>query len=259
MKKVLLIGKFDDATKEIGGILSEKYQVILCFEEEDIIKEMLTSEKPDFAVLSLSGSAIAAREKFTLIMPYGVPILGIGNSSDEAELFISGILTEPTNRFLAKPAKPEDILRCMQELGGEEYVQPGTAGRIQTEKTEGKTILMVDDDPGFLRIMEAMLSKKYKVSFATSGAQAIAAVGRSKPDLILLDYEMPVCDGRMTLEMLRSEEDMKDIPVIFLTGMSDARYVSRVVDLRPEGYLLKPCSEEMVFSMIERVLSKSEK
>ncbi len=259
MKKVLLIGKFDDATKEIGGILSENYQVILCFEEEDAIKEMLASEKPDFAVLSLSGSAIAAREKFTLIMPYGVPILGIGNSSDEAELFISGILTEPTNRFLAKPAKPEDILRCLQELGGEGDVQPRTVRGIQTVKLTGKTILLVDDDPGFLRIMEAMLSKKYKVVFATSAAQAFAAVGRGRPDLILLDYEMPICDGRMTLEMLRAEKDMKDIPVVFLTGMSDARYVSRVVALHPQGYLLKPCTEEMVFSMIEKVLCNSER
>lgn len=51
-----------------------------------------------------------------------------------------------------------------------------------------------------------MLDQKYSVAVAVSGAQAMASIGKKKPDLILLDYEMPVCDGRMTMEMIRKEE-----------------------------------------------------
>lgn len=247
MKKAILIGKYDDATKEIGNCLSGQCQVMLCSEEQEIIEGMLQTEKPDLIVVVLSGSAVFARDMFTFLMPFGLPVLGIGTEKDKAELVINGYLSESRIRFLNKPAAPEEIVKCLGELG------------IQKDNSvaggeSGATILLVDDSPEFLRFMEAMLSRKYKVTFATSGTQAIVSVAKSKPDLILLDYEMPVCDGKMTLEMLRSDEDMKDIPVVFLTGISDARHVSEVVALHPQGYLLKPCSEEIVFSTIEKVL-----
>jgi len=103
--------------------------------------------------------------------------------------------------------------------------------------------------------MQAMLSKKYRVTFASSGTQAIVAVGRAKPDVILLDYDMPVCDGKMTLQMLRSEEETKDIPVIFLTGLADSEHVREVLALRPQGYLLKPPDEATIFARLEEVLA----
>jgi len=260
MKKTLLIGKLDDAAKEIGDCLSEKCQVLLCSEDEDIIRGMVETEKPDLIVTYFSGSAVFARDMFTLLMPFKIPLLGIGDASNEAELFINGYLSESWIRFLGKPAAPKDILRCVGELFGEKPVGSGSGDSVGAE-TNGihtnKKILLVDDSPAFVRAMQAVLSTRYHVTFATSGAQAIAAIAKSKPDLILLDYEMPVCDGKMTLQMLRAEEDMKDIPVIFLTGISDARHVSDVIGLHPQGYLLKPCSDEMIFSAIEKVLSAS--
>ena len=80
---------------------------------------------------------------------------------------------------------------------------------------------MVDDNGSTLRTMKAMLEGEYEVAIAISGAQAMTSIGKKRPDLILLDYEMPVCDGRMTLEMIRADDDMKDIPVVFLTAVND--------------------------------------
>ncbi len=264
MKKVLLIGKFDDATKEIGDSFPNEYMVMPCSEEQVIIEVMLETEKLDLIVVSLSGSAVAAREMFAFLRPAGVPILGIGSDDNQAELFINGYLSDPKVRFLTKPAAPEDILKNARILLGEEEEQEqGKPDFVEDDEPvpegERATVLLVDDSPGYLRAMQAILSTRYKVNFATSGAQAIAAVAKDKPDIILLDYEMPVCDGRMTLQMLRSEEDTKDIPVVFLTGISDAKYVSRVMELRPQGYLLKPCSEDVVFAMIKKVLKESGK
>ncbi len=253
MKKVLLIGTFDSAVKEIGDCLAGQFQVQPCAEEEEAMQGMLQTGTFDWIVISLSGSAIAARQKFTVLRQSKIPLLGIGDASQETELFISGFLSESDVRFLRRPASPTDVTRCAKELGVWEEDKAGTGSGAGTGTG---TILLVDDSPEFLRTMEAMLSDTYKVAFATSGAQALVAIGKSKPDLILLDYEMPVCDGKMTLEMIRSEEDMKDIPVIFLTGISDARHVRAVKRLHPQGYLLKPCSKEMLLSAIEKVLRK---
>ena len=60
-----------------------------------------------------------------------------------------------------------------------------------------------------------------------------------KPDLVLLDYEMPVCDGKQVLEMIRSEDIFAGIPVIFLTGRTDPETVRKLVSLKPDGYLAK--------------------
>ena len=58
-------------------------------------------------------------------------------------------------------------------------------------------------------------------------------------DLILLDYEMPVVDGPQVLQMLRQEEATSKIPVVFLTGNGTKEAVARVMQLKPDGYILK--------------------
>jgi CheY-like chemotaxis protein len=77
------------------------------------------------------------------------------------------------------------------------------------------------------------------VAVVSSGLQALKWLGKNKADLILLDYEMPVTSGPQVLEMLRSDHDTRDIPVMFLTGRGDKESVMQVLKLKPEGYLLK--------------------
>ncbi len=100
-------------------------------------------------------------------------------------------------------------------------------------------ILVVDDSMTIREGMKQLLSEDYEVSSAESGVAAIRTITLNRPDLILLDYEMPVCDGRQTLEMLRSEKAFEDIPVIFLTGRRDPESMIKVMPLKPAGYLLK--------------------
>ena len=75
-------------------------------------------------------------------------------------------------------------------------------------------------------------------------------MAKKRPDVILLDYEMPVCDGKQTLEMIRSDEDTKDIPVIFLTGLGDMEHIKSVLALKPAAYILKPANKD---SLMEKI------
>ena len=113
-----------------------------------------------------------------------------------------------------------------------------------------KSILIVDDDPNYLSLVREWLKDTYKVSMANSGLQAIKWLGKNKVDLILLDHEMPVTSGPQVLEMLRSDDETKSIPVIFLTGKSDKESVMAVVALRPEGYFLKNIDK---FELLEKL------
>lgn len=114
-----------------------------------------------------------------------------------------------------------------------------------------KSILIVDDAPQYLAMVREWLKGKYKVSMANSGLQAIKWLGKNKVDLILLDYEMPVTSGPQVLEMLRSDEETKSIPVMFLTGKGDKESVMSVVALKPEGYFLKSIKREDLLEKLE--------
>ena len=119
-----------------------------------------------------------------------------------------------------------------------------------------KNILIVDDDPTYMGLVREWLKGKYKVSMATSGLQAIKWLGKNTVDLILLDHEMPVTSGPQVLEMLRSDEDTKNIPVIFLTGKGDKQSVMAVVALKPEGYLLKSIEKEELLENLDNFFMK---
>lgn len=82
----------------------------------------------------------------------------------------------------------------------------------------------------------------------------MTSIGRKRPDLILLDYEMPVCDGRMTLEMIRAEDDLKCIPVVFLTAVNARADIEAVLKLKPAGYLLKPPVKDRLLAEIAGIL-----
>lgn len=119
------------------------------------------------------------------------------------------------------------------------------------ERRKGRHILLVDDDPTFLKMMQDWLSMKYNITSVRSGMQAITYIATHKPDLILLDYDMPITPGPQVMEMIRSEHNAAEIPIIFLTGKSDRESVMKVMQLKPQGYLLKSMSKEEIVEAVD--------
>ena len=106
----------------------------------------------------------------------------------------------------------------------------------QEKASPKKKILVVDDSLTIRHGMKQLLEGDYEVALAESGVSAIRTITLNRPDLVLLDYEMPIVDGKQTLEMLRSEKSFEDIPVIFLTGRRDTTTMIQVMPLKPAGY-----------------------
>lgn len=126
---------------------------------------------------------------------------------------------------------------------------------IQMDKSK-KKILVVDDSEFMLGRMHQLLSEQYEVTEVDSSIAAIKNIALNRPDLILLDYEMPVCDGRQMLEMIRADKDAADIPVIFLTGRGDRETVRKVLDLKPEKYVLKTLPDEEIKKNVDDFFQK---
>lgn len=114
-----------------------------------------------------------------------------------------------------------------------------------------KHVLVVDDSGTMLRTIKEWLSGKYKVSIVNSATSALTFLATNHPDLVLLDYEMPVCSGPQMLEMIRSEAKTEKLPVIFLTSKGDKESVQKVLALKPDGYLLKSAPSEKIVGSID--------
>ena len=125
-----------------------------------------------------------------------------------------------------------------------------------TSVSQKKKLLIVDDSDFMLNTMRNLLGNEYTVATAKSGLSAIKDMALDRPDLILLDYEMPVCNGSQVMELIRSEQDFTDIPVIFLTNRVDKETVKKVLTFKPEGYLSKALSPESVKKEIDRFFEK---
>lgn len=119
------------------------------------------------------------------------------------------------------------------------------------EKPKKHKILVVDDSMTIREGMKNLLCEDYEIALAQSGMSALQSIILDKPDLVLLDYEMPVCDGRQVLEMIRSEAEFTGLPVIFLTGRTDQESVRKVISLKPEGYLSKLLKPEDIKRKID--------
>ncbi len=120
-----------------------------------------------------------------------------------------------------------------------------------------KRVLIVDDDPSYAGMVREWIKDHYRADIVTSGMNAITFLARNSVDLILLDYEMPVCSGPRLLEMIRSDVDCSDIPVIFLTGKDDAASVKSVLALKPAGYLLKSLPREKIVEEVDNFFNKN--
>lgn len=147
---------------------------------------------------------------------------------------------------LSEIAKCHEIFRA-KDGNGMEY-------KTADKQRQKKKIMLVDDSALLLRSMKSMLKKKYDICLAKSGEQALKLIPREKPDLILLDYEMDGMDGKSTFEAMKKDEDMRWIPVVFLTSIADRKTIYDVLKTKPNGYILKPPDENKIYEVLQEIL-----
>lgn len=124
----------------------------------------------------------------------------------------------------------------------------------ESETIERKHILVVDDDPVMLKVLKEQLHDEYDVATAISGKIALKFLERKKTDLILLDYEMPEESGPVVMEKIRARDSIKDIPIVFLTGVSEREKITEALSLKPQSYLLKPVDREKLLKVITDII-----
>lgn len=253
MKTILIIGKMNKLMKDLNDYLKTYFSIQLCADDSSNATGMIKVTDPTLIMINLMGYTTEERNLFQSIQTNfpTLPVITIGSEIEQKIFadFYSG--TQFSN--LLRPIENTAILSAIcKRLNLSEQEVKSNAKLPEDHRPK---ILAVDDSMPTLRNIKTILEKKYNVSLANSGMKAMNMIGKSRPDVILLDYEMPVVDGKQTLEMIRSDEDLSDIPVIFLTGVNDGAHIKAVLALKPARYLLKPVTADKILEAIETVLN----
>lgn len=203
-----------------------------------------------------------------------VPVVVITNedcfelysSENENEKLIDLILSRPItistisdkiNRMFRSIEEEKERIANEQERIAREKEEAERRSAAELEKKSlgvKKHILVVDDDKNVLKLLKSALEDRYDVTAIVSGRMAMKFLESKTPDLIFLDYQMPVETGPEVFRRIKKLDSAKDIPVVFLTGIADRERITEVLSLKPQGYLLKPIDMERVNETIKSLL-----
>ncbi len=242
--RVLLIRK--DDTFLVNTIKTNMDKNGYSYIESEISVRELSKKKEDATLLLLYADDTIGEERETLVylkdlcLEEGKELIVIGANNEFAT--IENII--PPELIEEKVSRPLDMNHLMEKIGD----------MLDEEAREQrkKMILIVDDDPTYLKTVKEWLKGEYRVAMANSGMQAITWLAMNKADLILLDYEMPTIKGSKVMEMLRSESTSSSIPIMFLTGKSDKESIMEVLSLKPTGYLLKTIDKKQLLDTLAK-------
>jgi len=125
--------------------------------------------------------------------------------------------------------------------------------KIKKSSPAGKTILIVDDEFGVLEVLEFILSDAgFTVVSAINGQDAVARLEETTPDLAIVDFMMPILDGSGVIKAIRSDQRLRDIPIILASALPE-----KTIRERCDGYttfLRKPYKTEQLMEEISKLL-----
>lgn len=118
-----------------------------------------------------------------------------------------------------------------------------------------KTVMVVDDNLPMLQIVISQLRGAYSVVPARSGGQALSICAVRRPDLILLDAEMPDLDGWETIGLLKKNDGLSSIPVVFVSGLDGEDVEGRALAAGAVGFIRKPFDRDFLLKKLAEHLS----
>lgn len=273
--KVLLAGKNNTVIDDFFTQMGENFESMTTSGRYEDIVNHLKYFEPDILVYCPNHEANEYINPIVSIKGRlerdGIPVVIIGSEEDyndfsqyvinHADLILikpitaSSIMDKIIEYLKEQQRLKEEGVRARKEHLEQERAAREEEERLAQEKAAGKKhVLVVDDDPMMLKLIKEHLRENYNVATATSGKTAFKFLSKKKTDLILLDYAMPIEDGPAVLEKLHSDGATKDIPVVFLTGVTERDKIKKALVQKPQGYLLKPIDREKLIETIAKLI-----
>ena len=274
--KILITGKSESVIDDFFIQMNDNFEVLTTSTRyEDIIRH-LNYFSPDVFVYCISRESRDSinqmiNVKYRLSQA-AIPFVIIGTNDDCDEFtkiavnVANLVLVRPLSfgAFQARISKLADDFEVVRNISSKDEARKtnisDTERFFQTmpssfsQTAQRKHVLVVDDNSIMLKLIKEYLHERYDVATAVSGKVALKFLERRKTDLILLDYEMPEENGPAVLERLRASDATKNIPVVFLTGVTESKKIQEALILKPQSYLLKPIDKEKLLEVITKII-----
>lgn len=175
-----------------------------------------------------------------------VPVIMVTGKTDTATVLLS--VKKGVDGYLAKPINKEHLVSKVKSV-------------IEARKqTIGKLhVLAIDDDMTQLKLFHSYLQDEYHVIMINSAKLAVEYLMKHVPDIILLDYQMPLYSGAHIMGMLRKNPVTENIPVLIISGSIDKEAMQECLAYRPAGCLVKPIDRDNLKTTIKNILAKHRK
>ena len=246
MSKILII---DDSQEEleIHKKYLEEYHTVVTFQSGLEAVNQLYLIRPDLILLDINMPYLDGFEVLEKVrsMQEGANIPVIGLTGDKNKASVIKFMSKGGNTYLVKPVHQDVLLNKISEVLDAEQL-----------KRQKKQILVVDDEMESLFIIKSYLKDDYHVTALNSSKTAIDYLHKFVPDLIILDYNMPLFNGKVAFQIIRQIDKMKDVPILFLTGEQDKEVLVECAALLPAGVLLKSAGKEVIVQKIQDILGK---
>ncbi len=241
MAERILVIDDDIVNLKIAEHVLEKDYNVTCAKSGMEGIDILKSNDIDLVLLDLympemNGMDVLAkiREDASISAVKVVILTSSGMKTDVTEAIRLGALD-----FIKKPFFPTEFLDRIKKV-------------LNIAKKDN--ILVVDDDKMNLAIVHKMLGIRYDVTCVSSGMDAISYLNNNVPDMILLDLHMPEMNGLEVLEKIREQDNLSDIPVVFLTADNDRKTEIDIFKAGAMDFIQKPFIAEVVIQRISRIL-----
>lgn len=175
-----------------------------------------------------------------------VPVIMVTSMCDKVTVLNSVIMG--IDGYLVKPVNKENLQNKVLEVYQEQL------DRRITQEVK-KTILMIDDDMSYLKQLNSFLQDKYNVIMINSAKLALEYLLKHVPDVILLDYQMPLYNGASMMRLIQASIEGRDIPIIILSGALSREILQECYLYNPVACLAKPVSKEVLEENIEQALA----
>ena len=215
--------------------------------------ELLDKVKPDLILLDINMPDVDGYETLKILKEDSrytdIPVVLLSGIDDE-ESIVKGFFLGAAG-YVQKPVAPNVLLDSIKNnLRTQELY-------IDTDKNISKlSIIAVDDSPSILRSIQFTLGSKYKVHTLQKPEYLIKLLRNIKPDLFLLDYNMPVINGFELLKQIRELPDFKKTPIVFLTSERSNDHLNEAINLGSSEYIIKPFKPRHLREKIAKCLAK---
>ncbi len=267
--KVIVTGRNRKIASDISGHLEKDrgYLVVKCAASKEALFEMVPVEMPNVIIICLGDETSDTVTVYDVLRECTntewITLIVVANNEDQ-KLFINETKLKKMY-FLSRPVSLIALYSKLVEIEKKvkddiengrsqmtEFINPNADDGPLYKR---KRILVVDDDPEQLAQIKEHLAEFYDVSVVRSGDAALKFLKKHEVDLMLLDYIMPNMDGPAVYEKVREMKETVDLPVVFLTGVSEKETViETLVKLKPQGYIVKPAKKSDIVAKIIDVL-----